>query len=118
MTLTRLQLNEIIRIKTRWTTPQARHMVNMVLETITDTLARGDDVHLNGFGTFRVDRRLWKSGRLIPRPKGKVGCNKGMKSVRLPPRWIAVVRFKMSKQMTRRVRSLIPQKSPVGDVSK
>lgn len=110
MRLTRLELNEIIRARTGWTPAQARYMINMVLDTFTDTLARGDNIELMRFGTFRVERTLCRKGRNMAHVKGprSLHLQRGLKSERLPPRWMAVVRFKMSRQMEKRVRSLIP----------
>ena len=39
------------------------HIVNSILDTISDALARGDRVELRGFGAFSVKRRDARSGR-------------------------------------------------------
>lgn len=39
------------------------NIVNAVLDTITDALARGDRVELRGFGAFSVKRREARTGR-------------------------------------------------------
>ena len=41
----------------------AESAVNAVLETITETLAKGDKVTLIGFGTFEVRERKARKGR-------------------------------------------------------
>lgn len=41
----------------------AGRAVEAVIETITDTLQRGDEVRLVGFGTFTVSRRKASTGR-------------------------------------------------------
>jgi integration host factor subunit beta len=38
-------------------------IVNAILDTITETLARGDRVELRGFGTFSVKKRDARTGR-------------------------------------------------------
>ena len=38
-------------------------IVNIILDTITAGLARGDQVELRGFGMFRVKRRNARTGR-------------------------------------------------------
>lgn len=39
------------------------NIVNAILDTITDALARGDRVELRGFGAFSVKRRDARAGR-------------------------------------------------------
>ena len=39
------------------------NVVNAILDTIADALARGDRVELRGFGTFAVKRRDARAGR-------------------------------------------------------
>jgi integration host factor subunit beta len=39
------------------------NVVNAILDTISDALARGDRVELRGFGAFSVKRRDARSGR-------------------------------------------------------
>ena len=39
------------------------NIVNAILDTITDALARGDRVELRGFGAFSVKKRDARSGR-------------------------------------------------------
>ena len=41
----------------------AQRAVEAVLDTITKTLGRGEDVVVTGFGTFRVVRRAARQGR-------------------------------------------------------
>ncbi len=47
------------------------HIVNAVLDAITDALARGDRVELRGFGAFSVKNRPARVGR-NPRTGDKV----------------------------------------------
>ena len=42
---------------------KANQMVNTVFDAITDALARGEEVRLTGFGTFRVSQRSARMGR-------------------------------------------------------
>ena len=42
---------------------KADRTVNAVLTTITDNLAKGDDVRLSGFGKFIVVKRAARKGR-------------------------------------------------------
>lgn len=39
------------------------HIVNAILDAITDALARGDRVELRGFGAFSVKNRPARTGR-------------------------------------------------------
>ena len=47
-------------IETKAATQRA---VEAVIDTITKTLARGEDVTITGFGTFRVVKRAAREGR-------------------------------------------------------
>lgn len=42
---------------------KANQMVNMVFDSITEALGRGEEVRLTGFGTFRVSERGARMGR-------------------------------------------------------
>lgn len=41
----------------------AQRVVEAVFDTITKTMARGEDVAITGFGTFRVAKRAAREGR-------------------------------------------------------
>lgn len=45
------------------TKAQAQRVIEAVLDTITKTMARGEDVAITGFGTFRVAKRAAREGR-------------------------------------------------------
>ena len=57
---------------------RAKLAVESVLSSVVDALEKGDDVHLHGFGTFRVVTRAKKrafdmnNGRAIEIPERKV----------------------------------------------
>ena len=50
---------------------QAREIVETIFETITKTLARGEEVAVSGFGTFRVAHRAAREG-INPRTGEKI----------------------------------------------
>ncbi|HPD55239.1 MAG TPA: HU family DNA-binding protein [Candidatus Paceibacterota bacterium] len=50
---------------------QAKEIVETIFETITKTLARGEEVAISGFGTFRVARRAAREG-INPRTGEKI----------------------------------------------
>lgn len=50
---------------------QAREIVEMIFETIKQTMARGEEVAISGFGTFRVARRAAREG-INPRTGEKI----------------------------------------------
>ncbi|HOK20722.1 MAG TPA: HU family DNA-binding protein [Candidatus Paceibacterota bacterium] len=50
---------------------QAKEIVDTIFETITNTLARGEEVAISGFGTFRVARRAAREG-INPRTGEKI----------------------------------------------
>ena len=44
------------------TKKQAQEIIELILETITSTLKRGEDVALTGFGTFKTVKRAARQG--------------------------------------------------------
>ena len=78
------------------------NIVNSILETIGDALARGDRVELRGFGAFSVKRRDARSGR-NPRTGETVSvCEK------------VIPVFKSGKEMRKRL-NLAPGDAADGD---
>jgi DNA-binding protein HU-beta len=63
-------------------------IVNVLLETITDSLSRGEKVQVTGFGTFNVRAREAREGRnpatgeAVQIPAGKVPAFKAGKELR------------------------------------
>jgi len=53
------------------TKKDAHTAIETVFETITKTLARGEEVAISGFGTFRVARRAARAG-INPRTGEKI----------------------------------------------
>ena len=47
------------------TKAQAHRAVEAVFDAITQTMGRGEDVAITGFGTFRVAKRAAREGRII-----------------------------------------------------
>jgi len=45
------------------TKKESEAVLNIILDAITDALAKGDKVELRGFGSFRVRRRRARQGR-------------------------------------------------------
>jgi DNA-binding protein HU-beta len=61
-----MRKQELVRAvaqETGQTEAQATAAVNAVFRTIQDTLARGDEVNISGFGAFRVTERSARQGR-------------------------------------------------------
>lgn len=56
-------LTGVVADKTGITKAQAADAVDAVFDAITDTLKKGDEVRLVGFGTFAVTRRKETKGR-------------------------------------------------------
>lgn len=62
--MTKDQLSEaVMKAVGMETKTMAQKTVDAVLDTITKTLGRGEDVTLTGFGTFRVMKRAAREGR-------------------------------------------------------
>ncbi len=65
------QLVECVAKNAELTSKQAHEAVNAIFDTIKQTLAKGEDVALIGFGTFLVRERAARTGR-NPRTKETV----------------------------------------------
>ena len=76
------------------------NVVNAILDTIADALARGDRVELRGFGAFSAKRRDARTGR-NPRTGAAV-----------PVAGKAVPYFKPGKELRERVNGAAPQAPP------
>ena len=80
-------------------------VVNAILNTISDALARGDRVELRGFGTFAVKKRGSRTGR-NPRTGDVVSVSEK-----------AVPVFKTGKEMHQRLNSTLPGRPAKRDVA-
>jgi len=63
MKMNKTELVQAVAAAADMTQADAGKAVNAVIETITDTLKKGDDVVLVGFGTFTVKERAARTGR-------------------------------------------------------
>ena len=61
--LTKKDLIEVVAKKANLTNKAARDSVQTMLNTIRDSLKRGDKVVLTGFGTFSIRSRQQRVGR-------------------------------------------------------
>ena len=52
--MTKTELIGAIAEELNFSKPQAKSVLNTILETMTDTLAQGDSIELRGFGSFVV----------------------------------------------------------------
>ena len=57
------ELIEAIAEKSHTSRSDSKKMLDALLETVTETLAQGDNVQLIGFGTFKSTERKARSGR-------------------------------------------------------
>lgn len=80
------------------TQQEVTEIVQAVIDLITTSLARGDDVALRKFGTFEVRYTPPKIGR---NPK------KAEKPIPIPAR--AIVRFRPSQEMKDKVAQVLPK---------
>ena len=69
--MNKTELVAAVAEKTGLTKKDAERIVNATLETITDTLTKGDKVQLSGFGIFDVKKREARVGR-NPRTKESI----------------------------------------------
>ena len=66
--MTKAELVTEVAAKSGLSKKDAENAINKVIETITDTLAKGESVQLVGFGTFEVRERAARKG-VNPRTK-------------------------------------------------
>lgn len=92
--MTKAQLIEALvdRID-RITKKEAEIIVNVVLSSITDSLAYGDKVELRGFGSFKIKERRAREGR-----NPKTGARVYVNAKKVPY-------FKAGKELRERVNS-------------
>ena len=77
----------------RLTKKEAELIVNTVLKSISDSLAKGDKVELRGFGSFKVKERRSREGR-----NPKTGTRVLVEEKKVPY-------FKAGKELRERVNS-------------
>jgi DNA-binding protein HU-beta len=61
--MTKNELAEEVASRNGLTASQARQVVESVIDTVSDELARGGEVALAGFGKFSVSHRAARQGR-------------------------------------------------------
>jgi DNA-binding protein HU-beta len=61
--MNRKELIEALADKTGSTKAEADRNISALIEIVTNTLKKGDDVALVGFGTFEVRKRAARAGR-------------------------------------------------------
>ncbi|MEM9480050.1 MAG: HU family DNA-binding protein [Verrucomicrobiota bacterium] len=96
-TVTKRDLQIEISNDTGLTQQQVLDVVQSLIDKITHSLAKGDEVVLRNFGSFQVRETKQKIGRNPNRPGTDVV---------IPPR--AVVKFKPGKEMKEKVAKLLP----------
>lgn len=69
--MNREKLVEVIMNKLNSTKAEAARAVEGVFETITDTLAKGDEITISGFGSFKISKRAARQG-INPRTGEKI----------------------------------------------
>lgn len=62
-TLTRLDLASAVQCRTQISRRRSIALVQMVIDEIVETLVRGEDVKLSGFGVFHVRAKAERLGR-------------------------------------------------------
>lgn len=62
-TLTKEEITAEIRRKTGFARKKSRELVDSVLACLTDTLMKGEDVKIKGFGKFKVLSKKQRPGR-------------------------------------------------------
>jgi len=76
--MTKAELVEEVAKESELTKKDAEVIVQTVLDSITESLQRGEKIELRGFGSFRIRRRLSRQGR---NPKTGTGVSVPAKKV-------------------------------------
>ncbi len=63
MTINRKKLTEILIQETNFLAKECSDFVDILFETIAETLERGEEVKISGFGVFRVREKRARKGR-------------------------------------------------------
>jgi nucleoid DNA-binding protein len=90
--MSKQDLVEVLAKKTGLSKNAAAEALNAVLEAISSSLKKGEDVVLTGFGTFKVASRKARTGR-----NPKTG-----ETIKIPAR--KVVRFKVGAELRKAVK--------------
>jgi DNA-binding protein HU-beta len=90
--MSKQDLVEVLAKKTGLSKNAAAEALNAVLEAISSSLKKGQDVVLTGFGTFKVASRKARTGR-----NPKTG-----ETIKIPAR--KVVRFKVGAELRKAVK--------------
>ncbi len=85
--MTKMELIKLIAEKMGITQKESAEAVNLILESMADTLSKGESIKIKGFGVFNVKQMEEKIAR-----NPKTG-----EKVKVPPK--KVVRFKPGKEL-------------------
>ncbi|MBK1790074.1 HU family DNA-binding protein [Persicirhabdus sediminis] len=96
-TITKRDLVMKLSNKTGLNQQEVMSVLESMLETVTEELAKGNSVVMRNFGSFQVREMKGKIGR-NPKNPGK--------DMTIPPR--AVVKFKPGKEMKEKVARILP----------
>ena len=96
-TITKRDLVIKLSNETGLTQQQVFDVIQGLLDSVTESLASGDQVVLRNFGAFQVRETKAKVGRNPNEPE---------KEVIIPPR--AIVKFKPGKEMKEKVAQVLP----------
>lgn len=96
--MTKAEIINQIAAQTGIAKPTVTATVEAIMDTIKQTMVKGENVYLRGFGTFLLKKRAEKKGRNI---------SKGT-SVKIPAHMIPA--FKPSKEFAVKVKALVRSK--------
>ncbi len=102
--MTKAELVEDVARAAELTKKDAERLVEIVFESIIETLNQGEKIELRGFGSFRVRERGARRGR-----NPKTGDPVSIPAKRVPY-------FKPGKEMEELVRKMDPSKLPLEEV--
>lgn len=102
-TLTKADLSNYLMEQLEFAKKDAEILVNAFLESIVESLHKGDGIELRGFGSFRLKDRRARQGR-----NPRTG-----QAIKVPPK--RVVYFKLGKELRVKLVDEGAKKNPVWD---
>ncbi len=70
--MNKAELAQVLAEKQKVSKKEAEDMINAIVETIMETLKKGDEVVLTGFGAFSVKQRAARTGVNPQNPSEKI----------------------------------------------
>ena|ERR1051326_4992178 len=101
--MTKIELSKAIAAQTGLETKEVVGIVEAFMSIVKDSMCKGNNIYLRGFGTFHIVKRAKKPGQLI---NVKDGSSRG--TIMIPAHHI--VKFKPAKTFKKKLIKSVPVK--------